>query len=203
LWKAEVFRFAQHDTFGVPERRTRIESEYPGVWVTMASNRQWAKAQHHDGQPRPVDAHVAMSDRGENATTTFATTTLRDQHDVLAPDGSEIRVLVSTGRGSMAHGTLPPGGVSLAIVHRTVDEVWYVTTGRAQVWRKLGEREEVVEVGPGSALSIPLGAHFQFRTVGDEPFRFVMCTMPPWPGAHEAVRVPDYWPVGKSGDEPR
>ena len=37
--------------------------------------------------------------------------------------------------------------------------------------------------------------HFPFRPVGDAPLRFVMYTMPPWPGAHEAERVPDYWPA--------
>ncbi len=114
---------------------------------------------------------------------------------MLAPDTSEIRLLVGTTRGSLAHGTLPPNRVSLAIVHRTVEEVWYVTAGRGQVWRKLGEHELVVDVGPGTALTIPIGAHFQFRSTGSEPLCFVMCTMPPWPGAHEALRVPDHWPV--------
>ena len=140
-------------------------------------------------------------DETMDAAIEFATTTVRDDYDVLAPDGSEIRVLVSTGRGSMAHGTLPPGGVSLAIVHQAVDEIWYVTAGRGQIWRKLGEREEIVDVAAGSALSIPVGTHFQFRTVGDEPFQFVMCTMPPWPGAHEAVRVADYWPVNETNEQ--
>ena len=137
-----------------------------------------------------------MTDRDRpDSKPAFVTTTLGEQYDVLAPDGSEIRFLVSTARGSMVHGALPPGAVSLAIVHRTVEEVWYVTGGRAEVWRKQGDDEEIVAVGPGSALTIPLGAHFQFRTIGDESFQFVMCTMPPWPGAQEAVRVPDYWPV--------
>jgi mannose-6-phosphate isomerase-like protein (cupin superfamily) len=125
----------------------------------------------------------------------FVTKQLGEDHDVLAPDGSEIRLLVGTAGCSMAHGSLPPGQVSRAIVHRSVEEVWYVTEGRGQVWRKLGDHEEVVEVEPGSALTIPVGAHFQFRTVGQEPFRFVMWTMPPWPGHDEAVRVADYWPV--------
>jgi mannose-6-phosphate isomerase-like protein (cupin superfamily) len=123
----------------------------------------------------------------------FATRQLGDAYDVLAPDGSEIRLLVSTAGCSMAHGTLPPGQVSRAIVHRAVEEVWYVTAGRGQIWRKQGDREEVIEVGAGSALTIPVGTHFQFRTVGPDPFQFVMCTMPPWPGEHEAVRVTDYW----------
>ena len=129
----------------------------------------------------------------------FATKQLGIEHDVLAPDTSEIRLLVSTNRGSMAHGSLPPGGVSLAIVHRAVEEVWYVTEGRGQVWRKRGRHEQVVDVAAGTALTIPTGTHFQFRTVGSEPLRFVMCTMPPWPGAHEAVRVPDHWPVAETG----
>jgi mannose-6-phosphate isomerase-like protein (cupin superfamily) len=128
----------------------------------------------------------------------FSTKQLGDVHDVLAPDLSEIRLLVSTGRGSMVHGTLPPGQVSLAVTHLTVEEVWYITEGQGQVWRKMGDHEEVVDVRPGTALTIPLGSHFQFRTVGNEPLRFVMCTMPPWPGAHEAVRVPDYWPVDEA-----
>ncbi len=128
-------------------------------------------------------------------TAAFATKQLGEAYDVLAPDTSQIRLLVGTTRYSMAHGTLPPDRVSLAIVHRSVEEVWYVTAGRGQVWRKQGDREEVVAVSPGTALTIPTGVHFQFRTTGPEPLCFVMCTMPPWPGAHEAVRVPDHWPV--------
>jgi mannose-6-phosphate isomerase-like protein (cupin superfamily) len=95
----------------------------------------------------------------------------------------------------MAHGTLPAGGVSLAIRHRTAEELWYVVAGRGQLWRRLGEREEVVDLLPGVSVSIPAGTHFQFRAVGEEPLAFVMCTMPPWPGEQEAVRVPDCWPV--------
>jgi mannose-6-phosphate isomerase-like protein (cupin superfamily) len=137
-------------------------------------------------------------DEEADAAAAFATAELGEAYDVLAPDTSEIRLLVSTSGCSMAHGTLPPGRVSLAVVHRTVEEVWYVTEGRGQVWRKLGSQEEVVDVAPGTALTIPTGTHFQFRTIGPEPLRFVMCTMPPWPGEEEAVRVADYWAVPRS-----
>ena len=128
----------------------------------------------------------------------FATKQLSEAYDVLAPDGSEIRILVRTARGSMVHGLLPPGQVSRAIVHRTVDELWYITAGRGQVWRRRGDDASVVDVEADMALSIPVGTHFQFRTIGSEPLQFVMCTMPPWPGEQEAVRVPDYWPVSES-----
>ena len=130
---------------------------------------------------------------------TFATCRLPADYDVLAPDGSQIRVLCATPGASMAHGTLPPGGVSLAIRHRTVEELWYVTGGHGQVWRKLGGHEEVVDIGPGTSLTIPGGTHFQFRTVGDAPLVFIMCTLPPWPGPGEALRVPDYWDVAGDG----
>jgi mannose-6-phosphate isomerase-like protein (cupin superfamily) len=133
----------------------------------------------------------------QDSVSAFATRQLGDEYDVLAPDGSEVRLLVRTAGCSMAHGTLPPGQVSRAIVHRTVDEVWYVTEGRGQVWRQHGEHEEVTDVGPGSALTIPVGSHFQFRTVGPDPLRFVMCTMPPWPGHGEAIRVADYWSMAE------
>lgn len=123
----------------------------------------------------------------------LATAQLGELHDVLAPDGSEIRILVATSRGSMVHGTLHQGQVSRAIVHRQVDEVWYVTSGAGEVWRRLGDDEQVTAVRSGSALTIPVGTHFQFRTVSTEPFCFVMCTMPPWPGAHEAIPVPGRW----------
>ncbi len=125
----------------------------------------------------------------------FVTKQLSNAYGVLAPDTSEIRLLVGMTRSSLAQGTLPPGRVSLAIAHRTVEEVWYVTAGRGQVWRKQGDHETVVDVAAGTALTIPTGAHFQFRTTGSEPLRFIMCTMPPWPGEQEAVRVPDHWPV--------
>ncbi len=141
-----------------------------------------------------------MDEEPGSVATEFATKQVGESYDVLAPDGSEIRILVGTTRGSLAHGTLAPGRVSLAIAHRTVEEVWYVTGGRGQVWRKHVGRETVVDVEPGTALTIPTGAHFQFRATGSEPLRFVMFTMPPWPGDQEAMRVPDHWPVSETGE---
>ena len=120
---------------------------------------------------------------------------LPNDYDTLAPDGSEIRLLSSTGRGSMVHCTLNPGEVSLPVAHRTVEEVWYFLEGTGQVWRKLDDEERVVDVAPGASLSIPVGAHFQFRTMGVGPLRFLIVTMPPWPGEDEAYRVPGRWPV--------
>ena len=126
---------------------------------------------------------------------TMQTKHLPEAHDALAPDGSEIRVLAATASGSMAHCSLPPGQTSVAVAHRTVEEVWYFLAGQGQVWRKLGEREEVVDVSLGTSLAIPLGTHFQFRNTGDAPLEFVLATIPPWPGDGEAYRVPGRWPT--------
>jgi mannose-6-phosphate isomerase-like protein (cupin superfamily) len=125
------------------------------------------------------------------------TSRLPESFDCLAPDGSEIRLLSATGRGSMVHCTLPPGKTSLAVAHLRVEEIWYCLEGHGQVWRKLGESEEVVDASPGVSLTIPAGAHFQFRNSSDTPLRFVLTTMPPWPGDSEACRVPDHWPVDR------
>ena len=115
-----------------------------------------------------------------------------DYH-VLAPDGSEIRLLVSVGGGSMVHCTLQAGQVSQAVRHRTVEEVWYCLRGRGQLWRRTDEHEEVVELRPGTAASIPLRTDFQFRASGETALEIVITTVPPWPGEQEAVAVAGMW----------
>jgi mannose-6-phosphate isomerase-like protein (cupin superfamily) len=123
----------------------------------------------------------------------FQTISLPQDLDTLAPDGSEIRLLANTARGSMVHCTLPPGQTSVAVRHRTVEELWFFLSGAGQVWRQLGDQEEIVEVCAGVSLNIPTGASFQFRNTGKEPLCFVIVTMPPWPGAGEAVPLPGFW----------
>lgn len=112
---------------------------------------------------------------------------------VLAPDTSEIRVLLRNEYASMAHGTLPPGRVSLAIKHKTVHEIWYILGGEGELWRRTPYQEEVVHLRAGVSVTIPVGAEFQFRTLGEDPLRFIMCTTPPWPGHEEAVVVDGHW----------
>jgi mannose-6-phosphate isomerase-like protein (cupin superfamily) len=123
----------------------------------------------------------------------FATRRVGQVADATAPDGSEVRVLCATPRGSMALFTLAPGAIAKAVAHRTVEEVWYVTRGRGRMWRKSGEREEICEIGAGVSLSIPAGTHFQFRCDGAEALEAVAVTMPPWPGPDEAYPVAGIW----------
>jgi len=124
---------------------------------------------------------------------TFETRRSATAADAIAPDGSEVRLLCSSPRGSMAAFRLAPNAVSKAVAHRTVEEIWYFIAGRGRMWRKLGDREEITEVAPGLSITIPTGTHFQFRCDGGEPLEAVGVTMPPWPGDDEAYAVCGRW----------
>ncbi len=123
----------------------------------------------------------------------FESRNLPEAFDLRAPDGSEIRLLPVLAGGSMVHCRLPPGGVTKPVAHRSVEELWYVLAGRGELWRAQEDREEVVPLLPHSAHTIPLGARFQFRNVGDGPLDILIVTMPPWPGEEEAVAVEGPW----------
>lgn len=125
----------------------------------------------------------------------FITRPLAGSADTLAPDGSEIRLLVEGSRGSMVHCTLLPGRTSLAVRHQTVEEVWYILQGVGQLWRAYSGEEEETDLVSGISVTIPTGTHFQFRNTGAEFLCILICTMPPWPGADEAIRVANHWDV--------
>lgn len=123
----------------------------------------------------------------------FSSAKLPAQPTEHAPDGSEVRALLSLAGGSMAHFRLAAGAASKAVCHRSVDELWFVLAGQGEMWRRQGEREEVIELEPGLCLSVPAGTHFQFRARGSGALAAVAVTMPPWPGADEAVFVTGPW----------
>ena len=123
----------------------------------------------------------------------FGTKQLPAARDVIAPDGLDVCVLLGLARGGMAHFVPAPGQVSTAVTHRTVEEIWYVLSGRGEMWRRQGDHEEVVVMAPGVCLTIPLGTHFQFRSLGTEELAAVAVTMPPWPGDGEALVVAGKW----------
>lgn len=123
----------------------------------------------------------------------YQTKRLGAEYDYLAPDQSEIRLLLSGRNGDLAHCTLQSSKTSIAVKHRTVEEIWYFIEGLGEVWRKQGEKEEIISVEPGLSLTIPVGTHFQFRNIGKEPLKFLICTMPPWPGKEEATVARQHW----------
>jgi mannose-6-phosphate isomerase-like protein (cupin superfamily) len=137
---------------------------------------------------------VSGMESGGVVNTEFDTMRLPDARDAVAPDGSDVRILLNLGRGGMAHFELGTGQVSRAVAHQSVEEIWYVLRGQGQMWRRQGEREETVTLERGTCLSIPAGTHFQFRSTGAGPLAAIGATMPPWPGPDEAYEVRGAWP---------
>ena len=111
----------------------------------------------------------------------------------LAPDGSEIRLLLKLKGGEVAHCTLPVGKTSKAVKHKTVEEIWYILEGKGEMWREPNCELKVVELTPNVCLTIPVGTHFQFRNTGTVPLKILLTTMPPWPGEDEVVSVEGIW----------
>lgn len=89
----------------------------------------------------------------------------------------------------MASFRLAPGQVTVGVVHRTVDEVWYVTGGEGLIWRCFPPDGTAVEdrLVPGVSVAIPVGTHFQFRAAEDATLDILGVTVPAWPGEEEAV----------------
>jgi mannose-6-phosphate isomerase-like protein (cupin superfamily) len=136
-----------------------------------------------------------MSFANEEVTMDFATKVLGSKPDYLAPDGSEVRLLLKLSRGEMAHFALRSRGVSKAVVHASIEEIWYFVAGRGRMWRrKTGAADgEVVDVFPGVSIAIPPHTQFQFRNDADVTLEAVGTTMPCWPGPDEATLVDGIW----------
>lgn len=110
-----------------------------------------------------------------------------------APDGSVVALLPRTDGMSVCHVSLAPGGVSQAVRHRTISEVWTFIAGRGDLWRRLDGHEQTVMVERGVAVSIPAGCLFQFRNTGEQPLEFICATCPCWPGEGEAMIETGPW----------
>ena len=119
---------------------------------------------------------------------------LPERPDAIAPDGSDVRVLLGVRGGGLAHFELAAGETSTAVRHRTVEEVWFFLGGRGQMWRRDADgRERTDDVAAGVSIDIPLGTTFQFRALGDEALSAIGATMPPWPGEGEAIVCDGPW----------
>ena len=123
----------------------------------------------------------------------FETKPLPRERDTVAPDGSNVRILLGLRDGGMAHFELPPGQTSAAVTHKTVEEIWFFLSGTGEMWRKMKDHEEIVAVEANVCLTIPIGTRFQFRSFGSESLTAIGVTMPPWPGEHEAIVVDGIW----------
>src|SRR3989442_2171055 len=97
--------------------------------------------------------------------TPFTTTRRPRDRSAVAPDGSDVRVLLGLAGGGLAEFELGAGKVSAAVAHPTIEEIWYVLEGRGEMWRRQGSPEEGTNLEPGVCLTLPQGVHFQFRSL--------------------------------------
>ena len=124
----------------------------------------------------------------------YKTRKVQPEPDYIAPDGSKIFLLLNVKGGNTCVCELPVGATSKPVCHKTVEEIWFFLSGEGQLWRKLkNEEESLTPLNKDIAITIPLGCAFQFKNTGKEPLRFYIVTMPPWPGADEAIKVEGYW----------
>jgi mannose-6-phosphate isomerase-like protein (cupin superfamily) len=112
--------------------------------------------------------------------------------DYLAPDGSRFWVISQTDLAGLGFCELPPENTSITAQHQTVTEIWQFVHGKGQVRQRKNGQERVVDVYEGSVIVIHPHTEFQFRTTGADPLRFFVLTSPPWPGAQEAMLLPNH-----------
>ena len=116
-----------------------------------------------------------------------------EERDDVAPDGSDVRLLGRVDAGGTAEFSLAPDRISRAVVHRTIEEVWFVIEGDGVIWRKRGDIEQLTDLAPGTSVTVPVGTSFQFRSASGGPLRILGVTMPPWPGEGESTPVTGPW----------
>ena len=107
---------------------------------------------------------------------------LGSKPDYPAPDGSDIYLLAKGTKGSLCQCILPVGATSDAKSHSTVEELWLFLEGEGQVYRESVHDNEPYPVTAGTSVVIPVGKTFQFRNTGNIPLKFIIATVPPWPG---------------------
>jgi mannose-6-phosphate isomerase-like protein (cupin superfamily) len=127
------------------------------------------------------------------ATMPHATVALPVEHDSIAPDGSEVRLLAAADAVSLAHFRLAPGRTSRAVRHRSVTEAWYVIGGEGEFWRSDAAGDSVILLAPGVSFTIDPGMSFQFRSSGSGDLEVVGATAPRWPSDEEAELVDGEW----------
>jgi len=107
-----------------------------------------------------------------------------DRRAFITADGSSIRELAGIPSGnsanqSLAEATVPPGGTTIAHLHRRSEEIYLFTAGTGRM--RLGDEERPVRAG--DCVVISPGVVHKLWADGDEPLVLMCCCAPAY--SHE------------------
>ena len=92
-----------------------------------------------------------------------------------APDTCRVWELEAINAGEICQFQLGPKRVGAATRHKTVSEIWFITSGRGRVWIDgIGVRE----IRPGTYFIVPPMTGFQVRNDAPEALTVLGLTMP-------------------------
>jgi mannose-6-phosphate isomerase-like protein (cupin superfamily) len=94
-------------------------------------------------------------------------------------DGSTIREIAGPAwtparNQSLAEATVPPGGATIAHLHRETEELYFFTAGEGRL--RVGDVER--EVQPGDCAVIPPGTVHKLWNTGRDPLVLLCCCAP-------------------------
>jgi mannose-6-phosphate isomerase-like protein (cupin superfamily) len=203
LWRRrggpeEVTRLRKGRSVGIPPGVDyQYRSGHEPLRLLVASLPAWRRDAWHESSAAHWDQSNAYDELKPpiEPDTQWLVQDARFFADYLAPDRSEIRQLVSTDEGGIAHCLVSRPDPTAAQKHRSVEEIWYVLDGEGELWRGApAAGEEVVELVPGRAATIPPHTGFQFRCTTERPLQLLIGTFPRWPGPDEAEPASGTWP---------
>src|SRR3954453_6538025 len=108
--------------------------------------------------------HLSKRDDLE-AVTTLARSAIRE---IVGPPRAPAR------NQSLAEATVPPGGATIAHLHRRAEELYYFIAGRGRV--RVGDDER--EVGRGDCVVIPPGTAHKLWNIGEDALVLLCCCAP-------------------------
>ena len=140
-------------------------------------------------------------DRVESGMTDYSIATLQEVPDVSGDAPFEMRMygralgsdqLAVTRVRLPGHTRYVPPGMSPAFghAHRTQEEIYLVTAGHVRV--RLGD--DVVDLGPGGAVLIPIGVKRAVRNEGDEEAELLLLSVRVEDLRSEVEMDPAFWP---------
>jgi hypothetical protein len=89
----------------------------------------------------------------------FGTARLPGRLVAAAPDGTAI-CTIQLPDGRLSHFEFAPGNISYALMHKSIEEKWYLLRERDKMWRTHESHEDIVPVEAGVCIARPLDTQF-------------------------------------------